>query len=170
MPLLPRRRRFVIAAHIVSTCGLYLALGILPVFGQDESGDEPALPPHLRRIQQELGGPAISRFPSLSEERERPQSRLRPVAASQNVQRQAVETLRDAAWQLDTAANRLERLELYGLADRLREQAQQLRLDARGMITGEDHRSEPAVLRPLQPMPELAPIEAGATEPSPERD
>jgi hypothetical protein len=150
--------------------GLYLALEIRPVLGQEESGDEPALPPHLQRIQQELGGPAVNRFPSLREEPERPQTRLRPVAASQNVQRQAVETLRDAAWQLDMAANRLERLELYGLADRLREQAQQLRLDARGMITNEEHRAEPTVVRPLQPMPESAPVEAGAIEPNRDRD
>jgi hypothetical protein len=91
------------------------------------------------------------------------------VAASQDVQRQAVDTLRDAAWQLDMAANRLERLELYGLADRLRDQAQQLRLDARGMITGEE-RGEPAAVRSVQPLPEPAPIEASAIEPRPAND
>jgi hypothetical protein len=95
---------------------------------------------------------------------------LQSVAASRNVQRQAVETLRDAAWQLEVAANRLERLELYGLADRLREQAQQLRLDARGMITGEERIGAPAAIRSLRPIPEPAPIEAGALEPQPEAD
>jgi hypothetical protein len=170
MPSSSGRHRLVIAAPIVSICGLHLGLGIHSAFGQEESGDEPALPPHLQRIQQELGGPAVNRFPSLSTKPERSPSRLQSVAASRNVQRQAVETLRDAAWQLDVAANRLERLELYGLADRLREQAQQLRLDARHMITGEERIGAPAAIRSLRPISEPAPIEAGALEPQPKAD
>ena len=170
MPSSTGFRQLPIAAHVAATCGFFVATAIGSAIGQEPSGDEPALPPYVQRIQQELGGPAVNRFPSLSAETDQAPPRLRPVAASQDVQRQAVETLRDAAWQLDTAANRLERLELYGLADRLREQAQQLRLDARGMITGEERGSEPAAVRSLQPIPEPAPIEASAIEPQPATD
>jgi hypothetical protein len=44
-----------------------------------------------------------------------------------------VNLLRDAAWQLDQSAEKLERSELYKQADALRNLAQQFRLDARAI-------------------------------------
>jgi hypothetical protein len=88
----------------------------------------------LRRIQRDLGGSAVETFPSLREDRGRP-LRLRGVVSGPAAPSpQAVDALREAAAQLDTTANRLERLELYRQADALREQAHRLRLDARGMM------------------------------------
>lgn len=90
----------------------------------------------LRRIQRDLGGSAVEAFPSLREERGHV-IRMRGAASGPaGPSREAVEALREAASQLDTTANRLERLELYAQADALRAQAQRLRLDARGRIPG----------------------------------
>jgi hypothetical protein len=97
----------------------------------------------LQRIQKALGGSVVEEFPSL---RAKPQA---AGAASGSLQRRAVAALREAAAQLDVTANRLEGLELYRQADGLREQAQRLRLDARGMIEGP--RSMPMPSRTPQP-------------------
>jgi hypothetical protein len=86
----------------------------------------------LQRIQRELGGSVVEQFPSLRGVR--PQSAR--LLSSTSPHREAVGALREAASQLDMTANRLEGLELYRQADALREQAQRLRLDARGMIEG----------------------------------
>jgi hypothetical protein len=137
----------------------------------------------LRRIQRDLGGSAVERFPSLREDRGR-LLRMRGEASPPTVQpRQAVEALREAASQLDTTANRLERLELYAQADALREQAQRLRVDARGMAGGATAPTPSSVLpwedgirpssadprvapQPLQPDPR--PIEPQPLEPVPQ--
>lgn len=47
--------------------------------------------------------------------------------------RTRINHLRDTAWKLDSAAHRLECVDLYGQADALRELASELRLDARSM-------------------------------------
>jgi hypothetical protein len=63
----------------------------------------------------------------------------------------AVQVLRDAAAQLDVAANKLEQLDLYGQADALRAQAQRLRLDARGMNGGLQPTAAPTPAQQVQP-------------------
>ncbi len=107
-------------------------------------GDEPpSLPPEVRQIQQDLGGPAADQFPSL---REAPAAdawqdppTMAPVwvgasspSASPDGRAAAqVAALRDSAAELDMAANRLETLELYRQSDALRTLAQRLRLGVR---------------------------------------
>lgn len=87
-----------------------------------------ALSPEIRRIQQALGGPTVNQFPLLQQNAKPGDSASRP-----GEQRQAIDALREAAAQIDQSANRLERYELYRQADALRQQAQQLRLDARSL-------------------------------------
>jgi len=53
---------------------------------------------------------------------------------SANPSARTVKSLRDAAWQLDLSAEKLERSELYKQADALRNLAQQFRLDARAIF------------------------------------
>ncbi|NOZ41380.1 MAG: hypothetical protein GXP24_14315 [Planctomycetes bacterium] len=53
-----------------------------------------------------------------------------------------VNELREAAWQLDTTAHRLEKLDLYDQADALRDVADQLRRDAREMKQAEKLQSQ----------------------------
>lgn len=101
------------------------------------------LPPELQAIQRSLGGSSLNQFPSLRDEagpfRSRLQSGLRErSAARSNVHRDAIRALRDAATQLDGSANRLESLELYAQADAMRQLAQQMRIDARGLTAGSD--------------------------------
>ncbi len=138
------RRRLFFSGAVVTICGAVFATLSSAVADPTPTG--PGVAPletipgpvseELRRIQRDLGGSATEAFPSLREQRGR-LLRMRGAASEPAVQsRQAVEALRDAASQLDTTANRLERLELYTQADALREQAQRLRLDARGTIGG----------------------------------
>jgi hypothetical protein len=117
--------------------------------------------PELERIQRDLGGSAVEQFPSLRGE---PRGAKPPAAGAREAgvqeappwggppaaeqDRRKVEALREAASQLDVTANRLEQLELYDSADALREQAQRLRVDARGMVEG------PQAARPLGFTPE----------------
>jgi hypothetical protein len=111
------------------------------------------LAPELQRIQQDLGGSAVDRFEALKETSSdawatdaepRPAARAaerRPSAITPSgratpapwVGRPQIDTLRDAAGQLDALANRLEQLELYREADALRDQAQRFRVEARRM-------------------------------------
>jgi hypothetical protein len=102
------------------------------------------LGPELRRIQRELGGSAVEAFPW--------QGMDNRGSAKAQAGGDAVAALRGAAWQLDVAANRLEWFNLFQQADALREQAQRLRLDARGMMEG------PAPKVDAAPQPELAPL------------
>lgn len=98
-----------------------------------ENPATPALmPPELRRIQKSLGGSAVEKFPLLQsmDELRRP-SISQPLPAQSR--RPAIESMRDAAWHMDSWANRLEELELYNQADALRAHAQRLRLDARAI-------------------------------------
>lgn len=53
---------------------------------------------------------------------------------SANPSARTVKSLRNAAWQLDLSAEKLERSELYKQADALRNLAQQFRLDARAIF------------------------------------
>ncbi len=82
--------------------------------------------PELKRIQEELGGSVVEGFSGLRS--------AKPQAAKAAGRRREVEALREAASLLDVTANRLEQLDLYVQADALREQAQRMRVDARGMI------------------------------------
>jgi hypothetical protein len=63
-----------------------------------------------------------------------------------------VSTLRTTAAELDTAANRLEELELYPQSDALRELAQRFRIDARRMAASRG-RFEAPWIRPTDPDP-----------------
>jgi hypothetical protein len=149
----------------IVTCGYWL-LAASSVCAQGEPNspvtkDAGAIAPEVKQIQRALGGPVVDRFSTLRANDAKP---LSSTAAKQpnNEQRQAVEALRDAATQLDATANKLERLELYRQADALRQQAQQLRLDARGM-TGAAQQPVPT------PQPMLRPTEWGG-EPAPSGD
>jgi hypothetical protein len=141
----------------------------------------------LRQIQRSLGGSAVDQFPSLKDSGSR--SGSAPVATSPIAglhQRHIVEALRMAATQLDDIANRLERMELYARADALREEAQRLRLDARGMVgaatptqapvrqwdggvrpSGGDPRLAPQPQMPEPQMPEPRALEPQPLEPRP---
>jgi hypothetical protein len=135
----------------------------------------------LRQIQRSLGGSAVEQFPSLKD----PESRPAPAPAASPLagphRRGVIEALRMAATQLDDIANRLERMELYSRADALREQAQRLRLDARGMVAGATSTPGPtpqwdggirpsggdARLAPQPQMPEPRSLEPQPLEPRP---
>ncbi len=78
---------------------------------------------HERSILQPSASPALP---------QRPQPQFQQLShrdSSQPVTK--VSALREAAWQLDTTANRLEHLDLYEQADALREVAGRMRRDAR---------------------------------------
>jgi len=100
----------------------------------EERPGRDALRAEIRRLQDSLGGPQVDRFPSL-----RAQGFGVPGASGRSrdgrssIPREAIRALRDAAAQLDVTANRLEQLDLFTQADDLRQQAQRLRVDARGM-------------------------------------
>jgi hypothetical protein len=88
----------------------------------------------IEQLQHALGGPQVDQFPSLREQGfGAPSAPSRSREARSTVPRDAIRALRDAAAQLDAAANRLEQLELFTQADDLRWQAQRLRVDAREM-------------------------------------
>ena len=92
-------------------------------------------------IQQELGGSIVNDSTQdgiwgLNSPLVNPVPQTMPTASS----RQPVSTLREAAWQLDVTAHRLELAELYGQADALRELAFELRQDARNLKREEEKR------------------------------
>jgi len=170
------------ALSIAETCPVLIAQeGTAPAPGGfvdilvDRQIPSDLLPPEIQGVQQALGGSLVDQVPRFRPENEISSTPITSAGArGERHRRELVEALRDAAWQLETAANRLERLELYRQADALREQAQRLRLDARGMI----HPSElgdGAVQRPPQawvqpeasrtPQPELAPSAEAPSEP-----
>jgi len=103
--------------------------------GAPSDGPE-RMAPELRRIQRALGGSVVDQFDTLQPDPRQPEARRPSGERDERERRTRTEALRESAWQLDTAANRLENLDLYRQADRLREQAQRLRLDARDMIDG----------------------------------
>jgi hypothetical protein len=70
-----------------------------------------------------------------------------------------ITALREIAVRLDTAASRLERLELYSQADSLREQARELRVDARRRSA---HRTAVA---PTPGLPSTAPVPSWPSAP-----
>lgn len=92
------------------------------------------LPREIQQLQQALGGPQVDQFPSLREQGFGvPTAPSRSREGRSTIPRDAIRALRDAAAHLDVTANRLEQLELFRQADDLRQQAQRLRVDARGM-------------------------------------
>jgi hypothetical protein len=137
------------------------------------TGEPPRLSPDLERIQRSLGGSVVERFSTLRAEAEKPRNAVEEKLAAAK-RREAVKALRQAAVELDAAANRLEGLELYQQADSLRDQAQQLRLDARHM-SGGNPREAASALRPPsawaspQPAaPSVTPTPAPTLAPAPE--
>lgn len=100
----------------------------------ERPGEREALRAEIQRLQDSMGGPQVDRFQSL-----RAQggfgapAPVRSRDGRSSIPREAIRALREAAAQLDVTANRLEQLELFTQADGLRQQAQQLRVDARGM-------------------------------------
>lgn len=118
--------------------------------------DAQLLTPELLRIQRAVGGSVIEQFEGLSPS---PGSPAPSPAMPSPERKAAVNALREAAWQLDTAAHRLESLELFRQADALREQARQLRLDARSMMGCPQ--PEPHADRAAPPAPALAPPSGG---------
>lgn len=110
------------------------------------------LPPEILRVQQELGGSVVNQFPALHAT-ESPA----PTSASPSKNPEAVvEALRDAAWTMDSWANRLEKLQAYKQADALRDHAQRLRLEARTLaapVPADGTSSAPAT----SAVPDLAP-------------
>ncbi len=101
------------------------------------------------RIQQQMGGSVVENraelqgwdyAPRTPDSQEAPPwpaspppspSRIELVDANRPINK--VGELREAAWQLDTTAHRLEKLDLYEQADALRDVASRLRQDARKM-------------------------------------
>ena len=80
------------------------------------------------RLQQQMGGSVVENRPSLQGWKDSPG----PVALKASPGNKVCE-LREAAWQLDITAHRLEKLDLYDQADALRDVADRLRRDARKM-------------------------------------
>lgn len=66
-----------------------------------------------------------------------------------------VHSLRQAAWQLDGTAHRLEELELYEQSDALRDVADRLRRDARKIRQRRQHSNTQPPRDPLEPAPQL---------------
>jgi hypothetical protein len=167
-------RRFILVWSLVPIAG-----EIFPktVAAQSPGAPAPEVAPEIKGIQQSLGGPIVERFATLRDTGNQSHSPAEEKAAAVR-QQQAVEALRQAAMELDSAANRLERLELYRQADALREQAQRLRLDARDMSGKKHAESRAAALRPSDwndtrpaaPMivPTPAPTQSTSPEPGPD--
>ncbi len=80
------------------------------------------------RLQQQMGGSVVTDRPNLQGWNS-PPSPVTPKTVPIN----KIDELREAAWQLDTTAHRLENLDLYDQADALRDLANRLRRDAREM-------------------------------------
>jgi hypothetical protein len=151
----------------VALVGLRVAAEPAPI------AEPPRLSPDLERIQQSLGGSVVDRFSTLRAGAEKPRTALEEKLAEAR-KHEAIKALRQAAVELDGAANRLEGLELYQQADALRDQAQQLRLDARRM-SGSDPTGAASALRATAPwaspstgVPAVAPTPAPTLAPGPE--
>jgi hypothetical protein len=151
----------------VTLVGLQVAAEPAPM------AEPPRLSPDLERIQQSLGGSVVDRFSTLRAGAEKPRTALEEKLAEAR-KHEAIKALRQAAVELDGAANRLEGLDLYQQADSLRDQAQQLRLDARRM-SGSDPTRAASALRPSDPwaspstgVPAVAPTPAPTLAPAPE--
>ena len=99
----------------------------------ESPGEREALRAEVLRLRDSLGGSQVDRFPSLREQGFGVPAPGRSRDGRSSIPREAIRALRDAAAQLDVTANRLEQLELFTQADDLRQQAQRLRIDARGM-------------------------------------
>lgn len=82
----------------------------------------------LLEIQERLGGSIVPASPQ--ELLHPPADSPRPLSDTAKTQ---VDQLRVTAWKLDSAAHRLECVDLYSQSDALRELASQLRHDARAM-------------------------------------
>ena len=97
----------------------------------------------ILRLQQQMGGSVVDnrtelqgwdyapRTPDSQEAPPWPTLPSRNAFVETNRPSNKVHELREAAWQLDTTAHRLERLDLYEQADALRDVASRLRHDAR---------------------------------------
>lgn len=88
------------------------------------------------RLQQQMGGSVVTDRPNLQDLIHSPG----PVMPTKDPINK-VDELREAAWQLDTTAHRLEKLDLYDQADALRDVANRLRHDARKMKQAGDQLS-----------------------------
>ena len=99
----------------------------------EHPGDREALRAEIRRLQESLGGSQVDQFQSLREQGFGVPTAPARSREDRSIPRDAIRALRDAAAHLDVTANRLEQLELFTQADDLRQQAQRLRVDARGM-------------------------------------
>lgn len=120
------------------------------------------LPPEIRHLQEALGGSQVDRFPSLRNQPVENEPQRPWASRSATTPPEAICALRDGAAKLDEIANRLEQLELYAQADAIREQAQRLRLDARG-ATISAKRFDPGPVTPHDlnsSMPRLEPSRA----------
>ena len=100
-------------------------------------------------LQQQLGGSIIDQSQTLAKKnqhtnkkspqatREKSKSSKKPKSAARtnnpNARHKKVSALRNASWQLETSAHKLENLNLYHHADNLRKLAQRLRQDARNL-------------------------------------
>lgn len=136
------RKNFVrgwsVRGWLLPTLLFSLVLGLLSLSSNATAGEKKpdnnearAVARELHKLQQQMGGSIVADSEILKPE---PPSQL--SAPQQQVD--LVRVLRTAAWQLDRAANELERANLYRQADALRKQAQSLRLDARLLVAGAD--------------------------------
>lgn len=113
------------------------------------------LPPEVLRIQRELGGSVVNQFQfSTSTSGDSPPS---GQTSSPAAREQLIETLRDAAWSMDSWANQLEKLAAYEQADALRDHAQRLRLAARDLATASTGSVPAAVVPDMAPQIEISP-------------
>jgi len=132
----------------MTACLLLMASSITGAEGPDTSLiTDPEVPSEewvtreLDEIKRRLGGSIVSDIPPFSiadhaEVTDFPEAMVQfnsgfSAAKKFSPQEETVKSLRDAAWQLDQAAEKLERSDLYKQADSLRDLAQQFRLDAR---------------------------------------
>ncbi|MCH2114410.1 MAG: hypothetical protein MK171_05815 [Pirellulales bacterium] len=94
----------------------------------------------IMQLQQQFGGSIVSNSPGLAALPARRPDQVAasatPVAPATAPGRAttAVDSLRQASWQLDTSAHRLEQFDLYDQADALRQLAARLRQDARDRV------------------------------------
>lgn len=126
--------------HSVRTVGftITLLLALLVIAGRMSSlaeGEEQQAVDEIAReiakIQQDLGGSIVEKQFDV-EDAQTISSAQRAVVASRSAQSgDPVLVLRESAWKLDAAAHRLESLDLYSQADAVRDLAEKLRQDAR---------------------------------------
>jgi hypothetical protein len=120
---------------------------------EDSVAPSPQVEREIGDIQRALGGSIVKEFPSLAPApadgapmpgpwtppvdvapRVDPSPPVRDAVRPSPGRRPQASALRSAAAVLDATANRLEEAELFEQADAVRDQAQQLRLDARRLI------------------------------------